>query len=282
MHPLKRWYAESTNCERRRGGPGDVRRRRGPVHRPLGPGVIEAARPRPHERRRDGVRDGEPRARGDARGGRRARADRRHRAAPTTRTRSTTCCASPDSSAVRWTRAPTAITEEMKLAAAYGIAEVISPSELSEDYIIPSVFDRRVAEAVAQGGRATRRAAPASRARRRPPRSPRPRACRRPAPSALGLSGRRVPRRAAAPRTRGVRPARGTRRCVERRVAVVVDREACPTALSKFVVASVSSTTRSRSAASFAGAVRSRRAAASSPRARTRRSGPARSPNSRR
>ena len=44
----------------------------------------------------------------------------------------------------------TAITEEMKLAAAYGIAEVISPSELSEDYIIPSVFDRRVAEAVAQ------------------------------------------------------------------------------------------------------------------------------------
>jgi malate dehydrogenase (oxaloacetate-decarboxylating) len=27
---------------------------------------------------------------------------------------------------------------------------VISPSELSEDYIIPSVFDRRVAEAVAQ------------------------------------------------------------------------------------------------------------------------------------
>jgi malate dehydrogenase (oxaloacetate-decarboxylating) len=43
-----------------------------------------------------------------------------------------------------------AITEEMKLAAAYGIAEVISPSELSEDYIIPSVFDRRVAEAVAQ------------------------------------------------------------------------------------------------------------------------------------
>ena len=46
-------------------------------------------------------------------------------------------------------RAPK-ITEEMKLAAAYGIAEVISPSELSEDYIIPSVFDRRVAEAVAQ------------------------------------------------------------------------------------------------------------------------------------
>jgi malate dehydrogenase (oxaloacetate-decarboxylating) len=43
----------------------------------------------------------------------------------------------------------TAITEEMKLAAAYGIAEVISPSELSEDYIIPSVFDRDVAPAVA-------------------------------------------------------------------------------------------------------------------------------------
>jgi malate dehydrogenase (oxaloacetate-decarboxylating) len=41
------------------------------------------------------------------------------------------------------------ITEEMKLAAAHGIADVIPAGELSEDYIIPSVFDRRVVEAVA-------------------------------------------------------------------------------------------------------------------------------------
>ncbi len=42
------------------------------------------------------------------------------------------------------------ITEEMKLAAAYAIAGIIGPDELHPDYIIPSVFDRRVAEAVAE------------------------------------------------------------------------------------------------------------------------------------
>jgi len=41
------------------------------------------------------------------------------------------------------------ITEEMKLAAARGIADVVSADDLSEDYIIPSVFDRGVAPAVA-------------------------------------------------------------------------------------------------------------------------------------
>jgi malate dehydrogenase (oxaloacetate-decarboxylating) len=42
------------------------------------------------------------------------------------------------------------ITEEMKLAAATGIAEVVTDEDLSEDYIIPSVFNRDVAPAVAQ------------------------------------------------------------------------------------------------------------------------------------
>jgi malate dehydrogenase (oxaloacetate-decarboxylating) len=42
------------------------------------------------------------------------------------------------------------ITEEMKLAAAKGIADVVSEEDLSEDYIIPSVFDRDVAPAVAK------------------------------------------------------------------------------------------------------------------------------------
>ncbi|MET0206606.1 MAG: NAD-dependent malic enzyme [Thermoleophilaceae bacterium] len=42
------------------------------------------------------------------------------------------------------------ITEEMKLAAAKGIAEVVADADLSEDYIIPSVFDRDVAPAVAK------------------------------------------------------------------------------------------------------------------------------------
>ena len=42
------------------------------------------------------------------------------------------------------------ITEAMKMAAAHGIAEVVSDDDLSEDYIIPSVFDRDVAPRVAE------------------------------------------------------------------------------------------------------------------------------------
>jgi malate dehydrogenase (oxaloacetate-decarboxylating) len=42
-----------------------------------------------------------------------------------------------------------AITEEMKMAAARGIAEIVADDELREDYIIPSVFNRDVAAAVA-------------------------------------------------------------------------------------------------------------------------------------
>ncbi|MDQ3795247.1 MAG: NAD-dependent malic enzyme, partial [Actinomycetota bacterium] len=42
------------------------------------------------------------------------------------------------------------IDEEMKLAAAEAIAGVIPETELSEDYITPSVFDERVAPAVAE------------------------------------------------------------------------------------------------------------------------------------
>ena len=41
------------------------------------------------------------------------------------------------------------INEAMKLAAANAIAGIIAPEELHPDYIIPSVFDRRVGEAVA-------------------------------------------------------------------------------------------------------------------------------------
>jgi malate dehydrogenase (oxaloacetate-decarboxylating) len=43
----------------------------------------------------------------------------------------------------------TDINDEMTLAAAAAIAATITPDELTEDYIIPGVFDRRVASAVA-------------------------------------------------------------------------------------------------------------------------------------
>jgi malate dehydrogenase (oxaloacetate-decarboxylating) len=42
------------------------------------------------------------------------------------------------------------INEEMKLAAAHAIARVIPADELHADYIVPSVFNRRVAESVAE------------------------------------------------------------------------------------------------------------------------------------
>jgi malate dehydrogenase (oxaloacetate-decarboxylating) len=41
------------------------------------------------------------------------------------------------------------ITEEMKMAAARGIASIVADGELREDYIIPSVFNRDVCDAVA-------------------------------------------------------------------------------------------------------------------------------------
>jgi malate dehydrogenase (oxaloacetate-decarboxylating) len=43
------------------------------------------------------------------------------------------------------------INEEMKLAAAHAIAGIISDNELHPEYIVPSVFDKRVAESVSRG-----------------------------------------------------------------------------------------------------------------------------------
>jgi malate dehydrogenase (oxaloacetate-decarboxylating) len=59
----------------------------------------------------------------------------------------------------------TDIDESMKLAAADAIAGLVGPDEVNEEYIVPSMFDRRVADAVAQ---ATRTAARASGTARRP------------------------------------------------------------------------------------------------------------------
>jgi malate dehydrogenase (oxaloacetate-decarboxylating) len=46
-------------------------------------------------------------------------------------------------------RAPK-ITEEMKVAAAHGIASVVSDDHLNEEYIVPSVFNKDVCPAVAR------------------------------------------------------------------------------------------------------------------------------------
>ncbi len=42
------------------------------------------------------------------------------------------------------------ITEEMKLAASYGLANLVSEEELNEDYILPKALDKRVAKTVAK------------------------------------------------------------------------------------------------------------------------------------
>jgi malate dehydrogenase (oxaloacetate-decarboxylating) len=44
----------------------------------------------------------------------------------------------------------TRVTDEMKIAAARAIASVVSRKELHEEYIIPSVFNKKVAPAVAR------------------------------------------------------------------------------------------------------------------------------------
>ena len=57
-----------------------------------------------------------------------------------------------------------AITEEMKMAAARAIADVVDESELRDDYVIPSVFNRDVAPAVAAAVAEQARAAGTARA----------------------------------------------------------------------------------------------------------------------
>ncbi len=79
MHAVKRWFAEDTNPERPRRRPGRRDRRDGPLHRPLRRARHAARGAGAHERRLDGLRDGQPEPRGRARGGRHVRARHRHR-----------------------------------------------------------------------------------------------------------------------------------------------------------------------------------------------------------
>ena len=148
MHPLKRWYAENTNSERRHGGPADVLEGADLFVGLSGPGVVEAAdldRMNP-DAMVFAMANPEPEVMPEQ-AAEHVRIIATGRSDYPNQINNVLCFPGLFRGALD-ARA-TAITEEMKLAAAYGIAEVISPSELSEDYIIPSVFDRRVAEAVA-------------------------------------------------------------------------------------------------------------------------------------
>ena len=80
-------------------------------------------------------------------------------AARTSPTRSTTCWSSPASSGASWTRSRRTVNTEMMLAAAGALADVVAEDELNANYIIPSVFNDKVAGAVAGAVRNAAKAA---------------------------------------------------------------------------------------------------------------------------
>jgi malate dehydrogenase (oxaloacetate-decarboxylating) len=59
------------------------------------------------------------------------------------------------------------ITHGMEIAAAHALAAVVEPEHLAADYVIPSVFDRRVAPAVANAVAAAAEEGGVARRRRR-------------------------------------------------------------------------------------------------------------------
>jgi malate dehydrogenase (oxaloacetate-decarboxylating) len=148
MNVPKRWLADNTNQSRREGSPGELLEGTDLFLGLSGPGIISAAdlarmnpepfvfamaNPNPEVR----PEDAEPYVRVMATG----RSDFPNQI--------NNVLAFPGIfRGALDARAPK-ITEQMKLAAAQGIASVVSDDELSEDYIVPSVFNRGVSQAVA-------------------------------------------------------------------------------------------------------------------------------------
>ena len=157
MSQIKRWYAESTNREARH---GDARRRarwRRPARRPVrGTGrrrrravadepdaiVFAMANPNPEISPED--------AAGLVRVMATGRSDYPNQI-------NNVLCFPGIFRGALDVRAPQ-ITETMKMAAARAIAGIVADAELREDYIIPSVFNRDVAPAVAEAVAAEARA----------------------------------------------------------------------------------------------------------------------------
>jgi malate dehydrogenase (oxaloacetate-decarboxylating) len=149
MSPIKRWYSENSNPQRLLGQPADVIEGMDLFIGLSGPGIIPAealgkmnddaivfamANPNPEVMPEDAARYVRIMATG--------------RSDYPNQINNVLCFpgifrGALDAGAPR-------ITEEMKLAAAKGIAEVVTEDDLSEDYIIPSVFNRDVAPKVAQ------------------------------------------------------------------------------------------------------------------------------------
>jgi malate dehydrogenase (oxaloacetate-decarboxylating) len=149
MTEIKRWYSENSNPEQRLGGPADVIEGADLFVGLSGPGLIEAA---DLQRMNDDAivfamanptpevmpEEADPYVRIMATG----RSDYPNQI--------NNVLAFPGVFRGALDAGAPRITEEMKLAAAQGIADVVAAEDLSEDYIIPSVFDRDVAPAVAK------------------------------------------------------------------------------------------------------------------------------------
>ncbi len=148
MPPIKRWYAENSNPDHRGGGPADVLEGADLLIGLSGPGVVP---PSALERMNDDAmvfamanpipeilpEEAGPKVRIMATG----RSDYPNQI-------NNVLCFPGIFRGALDVRARQ-ITEDMKMAAARGIAAIVSDADLREDYVIPSVFDRHVAPAVA-------------------------------------------------------------------------------------------------------------------------------------
>jgi malate dehydrogenase (oxaloacetate-decarboxylating) len=152
MNPPKRWLAENTNRDQRDGSPREVIEGTDLFVGLSGPGIIDAAdlqrmnpdpfvfamaNPNPEVRPEEAASHVRVMATG--------RSDYPNQI--------NNVLAFPGVFRGALDARATAITEEMKLAAARGIASVVEDDELDEDYIIPSVFNRDVGQAVASAVR---------------------------------------------------------------------------------------------------------------------------------
>ena len=148
MNPVKRWFAEVTNPECRAGGPADVIDGADLL---IGVSGARALPAQALARMNDDAMVfamANPNPEVDPRGGGAVRADHGDRALGLPQPDQQRAVLPGIFRGALDVRAP-AITEAMKMAAARAIAEIVPEEELREDYIIPSVFNRDVAPAVA-------------------------------------------------------------------------------------------------------------------------------------
>ena len=148
MNPMKQWFAEHTNPRRIRGTPGDALMGADVFIGLSGPGVVSLKDIKAMNRdpivfaMANPVPEIQP-----------------EEAAPHVRVMATgrsdypnqinNSCGFPGFFRGMLDVRARRVNDEMKLAAAHALSALVSKSELSEEYITPSMFDRRVVEAVA-------------------------------------------------------------------------------------------------------------------------------------